>query len=87
MGRIGLGETSSNLLMNALVKRFNKSLGLVRGIEECTLMAIGLIGARSYVTLFTILLSLFFGYFINYVYRLVKYDSVNTKHLFIIGGK
>lgn len=87
MGSVGLGDTSSNILMNALCKRFHKPISLIRGIEECAILIIGLIGARNYVTLFTIILSIGFGYFMQVIYKVIKYNPIDIKHKFIIGRK
>lgn len=87
MGKAGLGDTGSNILMNAIMKSSGKSMGLIRGIEECVCVLIGFIGARQYVTIFTIILSLFFGYLMNLIYKLINYDPISIKHKFIIGGK
>lgn len=87
MGKAGLGDTGSNILMNALVKQSNKSIGLVRGILECTFLAIGFIGARNYVTWFSILLSVGLGYFLQFVYKLIKYEPTQIKHKFLVGHR
>lgn len=83
LGQVRLGDTSSNALMNGLCRKTNKSVGLIRGIEEVTFMAIGFIGAREYVTLFTIVLSLFFGKFLDFIWKLLKYNPVEVEHMSI----
>ena len=58
MGRVGLGDTASNLVMNIFARETKFNLGIVRGVEECLFMLIGLIAAGDYVTWFSIVLSL-----------------------------
>ena len=90
MGKAGLGDTGCNVLMNSILKQTNKSIGLVRGVQECLFMLIGFLGARQYVTWFTIALSFGLGYLLQFVYRLIKYDPTKINHKFLIqtsGGK
>lgn len=84
MGKAELGDTGTNILMNAIIKKTGKSIKLIRTIEECVFLAIGLIGARDYVTWFTLLLSVGLGYLIQVVYKLIKYDPTKMKHSFVI---
>ena len=90
MGKAGLGDTGCNVLMNSILKQTNKSIGFVRGVQECLFMLIGFLGARQYVTWFTIALSFGLGYLLQFVYRLIKYDPTKINHKFLIqtsGGK
>ena len=84
MGKVGLGDTASNLVMNILVKETKLNIGIIRAIEECIFMAIGLIAAREYVTWFTILLSLGLGYLLQYGYKLIKYVPTEIEHQYFI---
>ena len=86
-GSIGLGDTNQNLLTNAILKRTNKSMGLVRGIQEVLFMVIGLIGGKGCVTPLTIILSLFFGKLMSVEYKLLGYRPEEIQHKFIIKGK
>lgn len=86
-GSIGLGDTNQNLLTNGILKRTNKSMGLVRGIQESLLMIIGLIGGKGCVTPLTIILSLFFGKILEFEYKLLGYRPEEVNHKFIIKGK
>ena len=70
--------------MNILVKETKLNIGIIRAIEECIFMAIGLIAAREYVTWFTILLSLGLGYLLQYGYKLIKYVPTEIKHQYFI---
>lgn len=87
MGKAGLGDTASNILMNALLKTTNKSIGFIRGTEELICMIVGFLGARYSVTWFTIALTLGLGYLLEIVYKVIKYDPVAIEHSFIIKGK
>ena len=90
MGKAGLGDTGCNVLMNSILKQTNKSIGFVRGVQECLFMLVGFLGARQYVTWFTIALSFGLGYLLQFVYRLIKYDPTKINHKFLIqtsGGK
>ena len=84
MGRAGLGDTASNLLMNIVVRESGKSIGVIRAIEECVFMLIGFIGARQYVTWFTIVLSFGLGYLLQTVYKLIKYVPTEIEHQYFI---
>ena len=84
---VGLGDTNQNLLTNAILKRTNKSMGLVRGIQEVLFMVIGLIGGKGCVTPLTIILSLFFGKIMEFEYKLLGYKPEEVNHKFIIKGK
>ena len=84
MGKAGLGDTGSNIVMNALMKQTGKSVGFIRTIEECLFMLIGFIGARQHVTWFTVVLSFGLGYLLQFVYKLIKYNPTEIQHQFII---
>ncbi len=84
MGKAGLGDTASNLLMNIFAKETRFNLGIIRAVEECIFMGIGLIAASQYVTWFTIVLSLGLGYLLQYGYKLIKYDPTAIKHQYFI---
>ena len=83
----GLGDTNQNLLTNAILKRSKKGIGLIRGLQETLFMIIGLIGSQGAVTPLTVILSLFFGYIIQFEYRLLGYDPTKVQHKFLIKGK
>lgn len=87
MGRSQLGDTGSNMLMNIIIKQTGKSISLIRGLEECMFMMIGLLGARNNITWFTILLSVGLGYLLNVVYKVIGYEPEKVKHDFIIKRK
>ena len=84
---VGLGDTNQNLLTNGIIKRTNKSLGLIRTLQESTFMIIGLVGGKGCVTPLTIVLSLFFGKIMEFEYKLLKYDPTKVTHSYLIGAK
>ena len=87
MGKAGLGDTGSNILMNALLKKTKKSIKLIRGIQELVLLIVGFLGARNQVTFFTLILTLGLGYLLEFEYKILKYDPSKVKHSFLIKGK
>jgi uncharacterized membrane protein YczE len=84
MGRAAYGDTGSNILMNALLKKYGLSISFMRGIQEVVFLSLGLLGAREYVTWFTIALTFGLGYLLQICYKLVKYDPTKIKHSFLI---
>ena len=84
MGRAGFGDTGSNILMNALLKKFGWSISRMRSIQEFVFLSLGLLGARDCVTWFTIALTFGLGYLLQICYKLVKYDPTEITHSFII---
>ena len=84
MGMAGLGDTNSNLLTTALMKKTGKSIGLVRTIQECIFLFVGLFSHQ--VTWFTFVLSFGLGHLMNFIYKLMKYDPTAIQHSYLIGG-
>lgn len=84
MGRAAYGDTGSNILMNALLKKYGLSISFMRGMQEVVFLSLGLLGAREYVTWFTIALTFGLGYLLQICYKLVKYDPTKIKHSFLI---
>lgn len=83
-GSVGLGDTGSNLLTNALVKSTGKSIRFIRTIIEVTVLLIGFLGARSFVTWFTIVMTLTIGYIAQFIYKLIKYNPTDIEHKYLI---
>ena len=84
MGRAAYGDTGSNILMNALLKKYGLSISFMRGIQEVVFLSLGLLGARQYVTWLTIALTFGLGYLLQFCYGLVKYDPTDINHSFLI---
>ena len=75
VGMAGFGDTNSNLLTTALIKKTGKSLRLIRGIQECMFLLIGL--PSGCVTWFTLILSLGLGYILQVIYKLFSKNIMN----------
>lgn len=84
MGRAGLGDTGSNILMNALLKKFGLSISFMRTTQEIVFFTLGILGARNQVTWLTIVLTFGLGYLLQVCYKLVKYDPTEITHSFLI---
>lgn len=84
MGRAGFGDTGSNILMNALLKKFGLKISITRGIQEVVFFTLGLLGARNQITWFTIVLTFGLGYLLQFCYKLVKYDPTEIEHSFLV---
>jgi uncharacterized membrane protein YczE len=86
MGSVGLGENGANTLMNAILKHTNLNITVIRGVQEFILLLIGFIGARSMVTIFTVVLVFGLGPLLEVVYKWIGFDPTTVKHNYIIGG-
>ena len=84
MGKAGLGDTGSNLMMNAILKSTGKSVRTVRTIQELLLLTIGFIGARNYVTWFSIVITILIGPITQFIYNLFKYEPTKVVHKYLI---
>lgn len=82
-GSCGLGEVGSCMFQTSLQKQFNKSTKFIRNCMEISFLIIGLLGARSSITWFSIVLSLGFGTVMSYMYKLVHYDPTEVVQNYI----
>ena len=82
-GSCGMGENATCMLQTALQKQFNKSTGFIRTIMEICYLIIGVLGARSSVTWFSIVLSATFGTIVNIVYKVMKYEPTKVVQEYI----
>ena len=87
MGKVGFGDTGSNILMTALSKTTGKSLRFIRTLEEGFFFTLGLLGASQYVSLFTLFLTFILGPILQVVYNFVDYDPLTIEHKYIIKGR
>ena len=89
MGSVGLGENGGNTLMNAILKHTKLNITVVRGVQEFILLLIGFIGARSMVTIFTVVLVFGLGPLLEIVYKWLGFDPTTVEHKYLIklGGK
>ena len=82
-GSCGMGENATCMLQTALQKQFNKSTGFIRTVMEVCYLIIGVLGARSSITWFSIVLSVTFGAIVNTVYKVMKYEPTKVKQNYI----
>lgn len=82
-GSCGMGENATCMLQTALQKQFNKSTGFIRTVMEVCYLIVGILGARSSITWFSIVLSVTFGTIVNTVYKVMKYEPTKVKQNYI----
>ena len=82
-GNARLGKTSSNLLTACIRKRYGLSITTMKLIQETTFTLIGLIGAFSQFGFATIILAIFFGKLMDFIYKLLNYDPTKVEHTYI----
>lgn len=78
-----LGKTSSNLITSCIRKRTGWSITTMKIIQESLFMLIGLIGAIDNFGIATIILVLFFGTFMDNIYKWLKYNPATVEHEYI----
>lgn len=83
MGSIGWGDTGSNILMRALMKTTGKGILTIRTVEEAFFLTIGFLGARNYVTLFSVLITLVTPLLLKILYSIIHYKPEEIEHSFI----
>ena len=84
MGSAGFGDTGSNTLMNAILKNTKLNISIVRGIQELLLLTTGFLGARAFISLFTIILMVGLGPLLQIAYKWLNFDPTAIKHSYII---
>lgn len=82
-GSCGMGENATCMLQTALQKQFNKSTGFIRTVMEVCYLIVGVLGARSSITWFSIVLSVTFGTIVNIVYKIMKYEPTKVEQNYI----
>lgn len=87
MGKAGLGETGSCLFTTVLMKLTGWNIIVCRTLLDSCLVLIGFIGARQYVTLFTVFLTLMTGPGLHFIYKLVNYKPTKIEHKYLISKK
>lgn len=83
MGSVGWGDTGSNILMRALMKNTGKDIALIRTIEETFFLFIGFLGARSSVTIFSVIITFSTPFILKVLYNLIDYKPAEVEHQFI----
>lgn len=84
IGRAGWGDTGSNIVMNSLLKTTGKGVGLIRTIEEVIFIIIGFLGARNYVTWFSLVITILIGPIAERIYKILKYEPTKVNHKYVI---
>jgi uncharacterized membrane protein YczE len=78
----GLGSGPRDGLMIALTKRTSKSVRFLRNCIEFTVLVIGYILGGS-VGIGTVIMALTAGYFVQFAFKIFKFNVKETKHRFI----
>jgi uncharacterized membrane protein YczE len=78
----GLGSGPRDGLMVALTKRIAKSVRFLRNCIEFSVLAIGYLLGGS-VGIGTVVMALSAGYFVQFAFKLFKFNIKETKHRFI----
>ena len=82
----GLGNSSSNGLTTAIQKIVKKDVGIVRISMDASFMLLGYILGGT-VNVLTIVLTFTFGYVLQLVYKLFKFDPTKVNHQYLGGNK
>jgi uncharacterized protein len=78
----GLGSGPRDGLMVALTKRTNKPVRFIRNCIELSVLALGFL-LGGYAGIGTIIIALGIGYFVQFAFKLFKFDVSKVKHRFI----
>ena len=84
MGKAGLGETGSNIFTTTIMKMTGWNVIITRFLLEMSLLGIGFIAAREYVTIYSLLLSILAGPVLHVIYHAFKFKPTKTEHKYII---
>jgi uncharacterized membrane protein YczE len=87
MGSAGLGETGSNIFTTVLMKMTGWNVIITRFLVEMSLLIIGFIGAREYVTVYSLLITILAGPVIHIIYHIFKFKPTKTEHKYLISKK
>lgn len=79
---VGLGTGPRDGLMVALTKRTNKSVRFIRNSIEVCVSIIGYM-LGGFVGVGTVIISLSIGYFVQFAFKLFKFDVKTVEHRFI----
>jgi uncharacterized membrane protein YczE len=84
MGKAGLGETGSNIFTTTIMKITGWNVIITRFLLEMSLLGIGFIAAREYVTIYSLLITILAGPVIHVIYHTFKFKPTKTEHKYII---
>lgn len=83
MGSVGWGDTGSNILMRALMKKTGKDIIIIRTIEEVFFLTIGFLGARNLVTVFSVIITFVTPLLLKIYCSVIDYRPAEIEHQFI----
>ena len=84
MGKARLGETGSNIFTTTIMKMTGWNVALCRFLLEISLLGIGFIAAREYVTIYSILISILAGPVLHVIYHIFKFKPTKVNHKYLI---
>jgi uncharacterized membrane protein YczE len=84
MGKARYGETGSNIFTTCLMKMTGWNVIITRFLVEMSLLAIGLIAAQEYVTVYSLLITILAGPVIHVIYHMFKFKPTKTEHKYLI---
>ena len=84
MGKAGLGETGSNIFTTTIMKMTGWNVIITRFLVEMSLLGIGFIAAREYVTIYSLLITILAGLVIHYIYKWFKFKPTKVEHQYLI---
>ena len=84
MGKARLGETGSNIFTTTIMKMTGWNVALCRFLLEISLLGIGFIAAREYVTIYSILISILAGPVLHVIYHVFKFKPTKVEHIYLI---
>lgn len=87
MGKACLGETGSNIFTTVIMKTTGWNVAICRFLLEISLLGIGFIAAREYVTIYSLLITLFAGPVIHVIYHTFKFKPTKVEHKYLIKMK
>jgi uncharacterized membrane protein YczE len=84
MGKACLGETGSNIFTTTIMKMTGWNVIITRFLVEMSLLGIGFIAAREYVTIYSLLITLLAGPVIHVIYHMFKFAPTKIEHKYLI---
>jgi uncharacterized membrane protein YczE len=87
MGKAGLGETGSNIFTTTIMKMTGWNVMITRFLLELSLLGIGFIAAREYVTIYSLLITILAGPVIHVIYHMFKFKPTKTEHKYLISRR
>jgi uncharacterized membrane protein YczE len=84
MGKAGLGETGSNIFTTTIMKMTGWNVIITRFLLEMSLLGIGFIAAKEYVTIYSLLITILAGPVIHVIYHTFKFKPTKVEHKYLI---